>query len=383
MTRGVVIAAARSGAGKTTVALGLMRAFARRGIAVQPFKCGPDYIDPAFHHVATGRPSFNLDGWAMDAGTLSGLVGGHAADLAIAEGVMGLFDGVGGRGATADVAALLGWPVVLVLDVKGQTETAAAIAAGCAAYRADVEIAGVILNRVASERHLSLIAPAFDRIGITLELTFLSLAVAVALAIPLGAAMAYMRGSRLDLAMRVVTVSGVTMPSFWLGALLIYLAALWLPAWPTIGAIPAWSEDPLKHLQRMLLPTLVTALPALSSLARIIRSAMLDALSQDYVRTARAKGLGEGSVVFKHALLNSLIPFVTALGITTGYLFGGAIVVEQVFAIPGLGRLIVGAIADRNYPLIQAAILVVTVGFVAINAVIDILYVVIDRRVAL
>jgi cobyrinic acid a,c-diamide synthase len=168
MTRGIVIAAARSGAGKTTVALGLMRAFARRGVAVQPFKCGPDYIDPAFHHVATGRPSFNLDGWAMDAGTLSGLVGGHAADLAIAEGVMGLFDGVGGRGATADVAAVLGWPVVLVLDVKGQTETAAAIAAGCAAYRADVAIAGVILNRVASERHLSLIAPAFNRIGIPL-----------------------------------------------------------------------------------------------------------------------------------------------------------------------------------------------------------------------
>ena len=168
MTRGVVIAAARSGAGKTTVALGLMRALARRGTAVQPFKCGPDYIDPAFHHVATGRPSFNLDGWAMDAGTLSGLVGDHAAELAIAEGVMGLFDGVGGRGATADVAAALGWPVVLVLDVKGQTETAAAIAAGCAAYRADVAIAGVILNRVASERHLSLIAPAFERIGIPL-----------------------------------------------------------------------------------------------------------------------------------------------------------------------------------------------------------------------
>jgi cobyrinic acid a,c-diamide synthase len=166
MTRGIVIAAARSGAGKTTVALGLMRALARRGIAVQPFKCGPDYIDPAFHHVATGRPSFNLDGWAMRAGALGALVDGHPADLAIAEGVMGLFDGVGGRGATADVAAGLGWPVVLVLDVKGQTETAAAIAAGCAAYRPDVAIAGVILNRVASERHLSLIAPAFDRIGV-------------------------------------------------------------------------------------------------------------------------------------------------------------------------------------------------------------------------
>ena len=168
MTPGLVVAAARSGAGKTTVALGLMRAFARRGTAVQPFKCGPDYIDPAFHHVATGRPSFNLDGWAMGAGALRGLVDGHTADLAIAEGVMGLFDGVGGRGATADVAALLGWPVVLVLDVKGQTETAAAIASGCANYRPDVDVAGVILNRVASQRHLSLIAPAFDRIGMNL-----------------------------------------------------------------------------------------------------------------------------------------------------------------------------------------------------------------------
>lgn len=172
MTAGIVVAAPRSGAGKTTVALGLMRAFARRGLAVQPFKCGPDYIDPAFHRVATGRPSFNLDGWAMGGDTLAGLVEGHAGDLAIAEGVMGLFDGVGGgvggRGATADIAALLDWPVVLVLDVKGQTETAAAIALGCATYRPDVAIAGVILNRVASVRHFGLIAPAFDRIGLKL-----------------------------------------------------------------------------------------------------------------------------------------------------------------------------------------------------------------------
>jgi len=168
MTRGIVVAAVRSGAGKTTVALGLMRAFARRGLGVQPFKCGPDYIDPAVHQVATGRESFNLDGWAMNAAALRDLVGRHAGDLAIAEGVMGLFDGVRGRGATADVAALLGWPVVLVLDVKGQTETAAAIAVGCAAWRADVAIAGVVLNRVASERHLSLIAPAFAQSGIRL-----------------------------------------------------------------------------------------------------------------------------------------------------------------------------------------------------------------------
>ncbi len=172
---GLVVAAPRSGAGKTTIALGLMRAFRRRGLAVQPFKCGPDYIDPAFHAVATDRPSYNLDTWAMAAGTLVDLVACHAAgaDIALAEGVMGLFDGVArpgqtARGSTADLAALSGWPVLLVLDVSGQTETAAAVAAGCAGYRCDVGVAGVILNRVSSVRHLGLIAPAFERLGLPL-----------------------------------------------------------------------------------------------------------------------------------------------------------------------------------------------------------------------
>ncbi len=166
--RGLVIAGTRSGSGKTTITLGLMRALTRRGLGVQPFKCGPDYIDPAFHAVATGRPSFSLDDWAMRPETMADLVARHPADIAIAEGVMGLFDGVHGRGATADVAARLGWPVVLILDVSGQTETAAAIAAGCANYRDDLGIAGVILNKVASARHLGMIAPAFDRVGVKL-----------------------------------------------------------------------------------------------------------------------------------------------------------------------------------------------------------------------
>ena len=173
--RGLIVAAAHSGAGKTTVTAGLLRAFARRGVRVQPFKCGPDYIDPAFHGVAAGRPSYNLDTWAMAPATIADLVSRHAAaaDIAVVEGVMGLFDGVAepgqtARGSTADLAALLGWPVVLVLDVAGQTETAAAVAQGCARYRDDVSIAGVILNRVASPRHAALIAPAFARSGIPL-----------------------------------------------------------------------------------------------------------------------------------------------------------------------------------------------------------------------
>lgn len=173
LPRGIVIAAPSSGSGKTTVTLGLLAAFRQKGIAVQPFKSGPDYLDTGHHTRAAGRPSFNLDTWAMPEALIGGIVA-HAAegaDLAIVEGVMGLFDGGAGRGlsgsgSTADLAALLGWPVVLVLDVAGQTETAAALALGCARYRPEVRIAGVILNQVGSARHEALIRPGFARIGI-------------------------------------------------------------------------------------------------------------------------------------------------------------------------------------------------------------------------
>ena len=170
---GFIVAAPRSGAGKTTIALGLMSALARRGLAVQPFKCGPDYIDPAFHTAAAGRSSFNLDTWAMRPGLIADLIGSAAADadICVAEGVMGVFDGAPergrcGTGSTADLAALTGWPVVLVLDVSAQAETAAAIALGCRAYRDDIRFAGVILNRVASAGHERLISPAIERIGL-------------------------------------------------------------------------------------------------------------------------------------------------------------------------------------------------------------------------
>jgi peptide/nickel transport system permease protein len=152
------------------------------------------------------------------------------------------------------------------------------------------------------------------------------------------------------------------------------------PGFASLGYVP-FTQDPLGNLQRMLLPAFALALPILANLSRLVRSAMLDALGQDYIRTARAKGASERLVVYRHALRNALIPFVTSVGIMTGYLLGGAIVVEQVFAIPGLGRLILGAIAERNYPLIQATILVVTVGFVLVNFLVDLLYGLIDPRV--
>ncbi len=168
-TPGVMIAATRSGSGKTVLTLGLMRALGRRGYRVAGRKNGPDYIDPAFHAAVTGRPSYNLDSWSMPAGLLRDLARADDADLVVCEGSMGLFDGVpaaeGEGGSSADVAALTGWPVVMVHDCSGQSQSAAAILAGCAAYDPRVRVAGVILNRIASERHRRLVSDAMARVG--------------------------------------------------------------------------------------------------------------------------------------------------------------------------------------------------------------------------
>ncbi|MBJ6121725.1 cobyrinate a,c-diamide synthase [Sphingomonas mollis] len=172
MTPGLMIAAPASGTGKTTVMLGLLRALREDGVAVQPFKSGPDYIDPAFHRAASGRASFNLDSWAMPAATLDALAArGDDAALVLAEGSMGLFDGVAtagatGNGASADIARRMGWPVVLVLDISGQAQSAAATALGFSRYDPDVPIAGVILNRVASPRHERLARRGLEAMGI-------------------------------------------------------------------------------------------------------------------------------------------------------------------------------------------------------------------------
>jgi cobyrinic acid a,c-diamide synthase len=169
--RGLIVAASRSGSGKTTVTLGLLAALKRRGIAVRAGKAGPDYIDPAFHAAASGAASINLDSWAMPPGLLHALTGQAAqtADLLIIEGVMGLFDGVAGApgrtGSTADLATHLGLPVLLVLDVSGQSQTAAAVVHGLAAHDPGLRIAGVVLNRVGSERHRALVENAIDAVG--------------------------------------------------------------------------------------------------------------------------------------------------------------------------------------------------------------------------
>jgi len=172
MARCLLISAPASGAGKTTVTLALARAFKDRGLDVQCFKSGPDYIDPAFHAAASGRASVNVDSWAMPREQIERLVGrGRDVDLVLAEGSMGLFDGVAtpgrsGTGASADIAAMLGWPVLVVLDPAGQAQTAAAVAAGLRDFREGVRIAGVVLNRVASARHEDLVRKSMASVGI-------------------------------------------------------------------------------------------------------------------------------------------------------------------------------------------------------------------------
>ena len=203
---GLIVAAARSGSGKTVITLGLMRALARQGLRVAGRKNGPDYIDPAFHAAATGRPSRNLDSWAMAPGLVDALAAepAGAVDLILCEGSMGLFDGVpapeGRSGSSAELAARLGWPVVLVHDCSGQSQTAAALLRGCAAYDPRVAVAGVILNRIGSERHRRLVAEAVEAAGLRV---FGALPRSAALALPerhLGLVQA---GETADLAARI------------------------------------------------------------------------------------------------------------------------------------------------------------------------------------
>lgn len=173
MTPGLMISAPASGTGKTILMLGLLSALRARGLVVQPFKSGPDYIDPAFHQAASGRASLNLDSWSMGAGQIAAhLALAEDADLALVEGSMGLFDGVAkpgeaGNGASAEIAQMAGWPVVLILDVSGQAQSAAAVARGFATLRPDLPFAGVVLNRVASPRHEALIRAGMAEAGLT------------------------------------------------------------------------------------------------------------------------------------------------------------------------------------------------------------------------
>ena len=218
------------------------------------------------------------------------------------------------------------------------------------------------------------------KLPITIELTLLSLAVALAIAIPGGVIAAVRRNSAWDVLASGVSLCGVSVPNFWLGIMLILLVSVrfgWLPA---SGFVPI-AEDPLGNLKRMLMPALVLGTGLAAVLMRQTRNAMIEVLSADYVRTARAKGLAQKAVVVRHALRNGLIPVVTILGLQMGALMGGAVVTEQIFVLPGFGRLIVEAVFTRDYPVVQGVVLITASSYVLINLLVDLSYTVLNPRI--
>jgi peptide/nickel transport system permease protein len=213
-----------------------------------------------------------------------------------------------------------------------------------------------------------------ENVGSTAQLAAASLALSVVLGVGLGLLAALAPRSGLDLLAMLIALLGISMPSFWLGLLLILLFSLHL------GWLPATGGGTLAHL---VLPALTLALVASALIARLTRSSMLEVLGQDYVRTARAKGLAGWAVVVRHGLKNALIPVVTIFGLQFGNLLAGAVIVETVFGRPGIGRLLVGAILSKDFPLVQGTILVVASAYVLVNLVVDLAYGALDPRIRL
>ncbi|MBI1845969.1 MAG: ABC transporter permease [Candidatus Rokubacteria bacterium] len=209
----------------------------------------------------------------------------------------------------------------------------------------------------------------------TAELALASLVLSTVLAVPLGVVSATHRDRAPDHLSRLGSLFLQSMPSFWLGLMLILLFAVHLG-----GLLPAYGAGSWRHL---VLPAVTLAAAPLAQNVRLVRSGLLEVLQQDYVRTARAKGLGEGLVIYRHALRNAAIPVITVTGLSLGFMLSGAIIIETVFSWPGLGRLVVQAVPARDFPVIQAGVFVFAVIFVALNVLVDLLYTVVDPRVRL
>jgi peptide/nickel transport system permease protein len=221
-----------------------------------------------------------------------------------------------------------------------------------------------------------------NALPVTLELAILSLLVAVLIAIPTGIVSAVKAGSWFDLCAATLGFIGLSIPSFWLGIMLIYVFAVYLQQLPAGGFTPL-SAGLWPNLQSMILPSIALGTFASTQLMRYLRASLLDVLHADYVRTSRAKGLRERSVLLRHAVRNALIPFTTVLGVQMGYLLGGTVIAESVFALPGIGRLVLTAVLNRDYQVATGIIFLIATSFVLINLAVDLLYPILDPRVRL
>ncbi len=218
------------------------------------------------------------------------------------------------------------------------------------------------------------------RFPVTLELTLLGLLIALVLAVPLGIVAALWRGKVVDYAVSLFALLGLSIPGFFLGILLILLFSLRLEWLPPAGYVP-FTESPVENLRHMLLPSVSLGLILAAAATRIMRSSMLEVLGRDYVRTARAKGLAKRTVILRHALRNALNPVITVVGLQFGALLGGAVIIEQVFALPGVGRFALEGINLRDYPVVQGSVLLISVAFIAVNVLVDTVYSLVDPRI--
>lgn len=218
-----------------------------------------------------------------------------------------------------------------------------------------------------------------EKLPVTAQLATMSFVIGVAIGVPAGVLSAVARDRPLDWLMNAIALFGISMPNFWLGIMMILLFSVQLGWLPPSGYVPLW-EDPVQSLATTIMPAFVLGTGVASVLMRHTRAAMLGALEQDYVRTARAKGVVERSVIARHALRNALIPVVTLGTIEFGRLLAGAVLTEQIFSIPGFGKLVVDAVFNRDYPVVQGVVLATALIFVALSLVADILYMLINPR---
>jgi len=219
-----------------------------------------------------------------------------------------------------------------------------------------------------------------SRLPVTLELTAIAIAVALLIGVPAGIISALKQNSWLDGLSRLVALAGLSVPVFWLGTmavLILSLAFRWAPVMQWVSPL----EDPVTNLNMMLVPGFCLGTVSAAVIMRMTRSSMLEVIRQDYIRTAHSKGLAQRIVITGHALKNALIPVVTVAGLQAGWLLGGSVVVEEVFTLPGIGRLVLWAIYQRDYPVVQGTVLFIAVMFMTINLLVDILYAFLDPRI--
>lgn len=219
-----------------------------------------------------------------------------------------------------------------------------------------------------------------DRLPATLSLAFFALVIGIIIGIPAGMVAAYRANSMIDGVAMLTALLGLCIPSFWLSLMLILLFSIkfqWLP----VSGYVSPSTSVTEWFTHILMPSIALGAGLAASISRMTRSAMLDVMHQDYIRTARAKGLSERVTLVSHTLKNALLPIVTVIGLQLGFLLGGAVVVEEVFAVPGVGRLLIYGIGNRDYPLIQGVVMIFAISFILINLIVDLLYSVLDPRI--